>query len=100
MQNNPKKINKKQLISLLKKDNINPNLIFRINNIPNVIIKNGYNYDLDINVAKHETHNEYNLNYHCIDNMEFLFNNKIFKDIEISLKFLECELNKNIKLIK
>jgi hypothetical protein len=97
----PKKYTKEEFFTFLKKINANDQIINKFLELPKFIIKNGYNYELYIDSTYYNIDNTYykfELNYYSEELIEYLFNSKVFTDIEVSINNLSCELM-NAKLI-
>ena len=100
----PKKYTKQKFIEYLKENNVNSNIIDRLNELPEVIERNGDYFKLSIEVIWYNsdnTHYEFELNYYSDDLIEYLFSPKVFKNIEMSINNLICELvnAKNLKKV-
>jgi hypothetical protein len=97
----PKKYSKEEFIKFLKKNNVNDKIITKFVELPETVIHKGNEYDLYINSTWYNvgnTHYNFELNYYSEDLVEYLFNSKVFGDVEISINNLLCELM-NSKLI-
>ena len=92
---NPEMLGKQDFIAYIEKIGIKNGLVDRVESLPDIIHVNDYDYKLNICTSWHRegvTYHEFEMNYYSEENMEFLLTYKIFKDIEISLTYLECEL--------
>lgn len=91
----PKKYNKEEFLNFLNKFNVKDDVIAKFVELPRVIKSNGNEFDLDINVTWYsvgDTFYNFELNYYSEELVEYLFNSKVFNDIEISINYLTCEL--------
>lgn len=89
---------KNEFINFLKKINISNSVIKKFTKIPETINYNGNKYDLYINTTWYgskKTKYIFELNYYSDEIIEFLFNSKVFNDVEISINNLIYELNRN-----
>lgn len=92
-----KPTNRETFIKFLHENNVNKNIISRFENLPEIIKNNNIEYQLTTNLTWNDegkTHYDFELNYYSKDNMEFLFNYKIFNDVEISINYLERMIKK------
>ena len=91
----PNNFGKQEFIALMKKIGVANGLFSRVEALPDIIHYNGHDYKLNISCSWHRedgTYYEFEMNYYAEDIMEFLLTYKIFRDIEVSLNYLECEL--------
>lgn len=91
----PMKFNKQGFIRYLMDNGVVNGMLTRIENIPDIIHVDNYDYVFNSIATwrkKGHTYHEFELNYYSEENMEFLLTYKIFNDVEVSLNFLECEL--------
>lgn len=99
-QSRPKNYNKKEFIDFLKKNNTDIDIVKRFENLPETIKYNDSDYVMNIIITWHSNHGSYynfEINYYSEEIIEYLLNYKIFKDIEITLNYLECQLtDKNL----
>lgn len=78
----------------LEKNNVSEIIINKFVALPEKI-DNGHDYELYINVvfcSVGNTSYSFELNYYSEELVEYLFNSKVFNDIEISINYLLCEL--------
>lgn len=97
----PRLYSKEDFIKFLVELNVNEKIIKKLEKLPETIIQNGHKYDLYINATWYnfgDKHFNYELNYYSKDLIEFLFNSKVFNDVELSINNLLCNLM-NAKLI-
>ena len=83
------------LEKFLRKNNVNDTIISKFVELPEKIIIDGHEYELFINVTWYkvdDTFYDFELNYYCEELVEYLFNSKVFHDVEISINNLLCEL--------
>jgi len=93
--NYPQKYTKEEFINVLKKSNINDNLINRIKKLPLTVTYNNIDYYLNIIILWNEQNKifyGFEINYYSDKNMEFLFDYKVFYNIENNIDYIECEL--------
>jgi len=79
----------------LKKNNVSENIINKFVALPEKVDENEHEYDLYINVvfcSVGNTSYSFELNYYSEELVEYLFNSKVFNDIEVSINYLLCEL--------
>jgi hypothetical protein len=91
----PKIYSKGKFIEFLKKNNVNDGIIAKFAELPEYVTRSGYTFDLYINVTWYNignTYYEFELNYYSENLIEYVFNSKIFKDVEYSINNLLCEL--------
>lgn len=100
----PNQYNKKEFIeNFLKKNNVNDIIINKFIDLPEKIIVNNHEYEIYINViffSIGDTFYNFELNYYSEEHIEFLFNSKVFQDIDISINYLMCELIEKEYLVK
>ena len=93
----PTLYNKNDFIKFLKKINVNEETIEKFTKLPNAVIKDDAKYKLNMMLTYNsgeETSYSFELNYYSKDLMEFLFNYKIFSEVNESIIYLVCELDK------
>ena len=93
----PTLYNKESFKVFLIKNNVDEEIIDKFDSLPDKLIRNGNTYDIYINSIWYSVGNtfyNFELNYYCEEKMEFLFNSKVFSDIEISIDILLLELKK------
>jgi hypothetical protein len=99
----PTQYNKESFKVFLIKNNVGGEIIEKFDGLPEKIISKGNTYDIYINSIWYSVGNtfyNFELNYYCEDKIEYLFNSRVFSDIEISIDVLLLELkkfNKNTK---
>lgn len=79
----------------LRKNNVSNIIIDKFVSLPERIIIDDHNYDLYININVFnvgDTYYEFELNYYSEELVEFLFNSKVFQNVELSINYLICEL--------
>jgi hypothetical protein len=97
----PKKYSKEEFRKFLEKNNVSETIINKFNELPEKIERNKDKYELYINSTWYNVGNtfySFELNYYSEELIEYLFNSKVFNDIELSINNLICEL-KNSKII-
>jgi hypothetical protein len=97
----PKKYTKEDFIKFLKKINLSDKIISKFVELPECIIRNGSEYELYIYSTYYtggKKYHHFELNYYSENLIEYLFNSKVFTDVEVSINNLMCELM-NAKLI-
>jgi hypothetical protein len=80
---------------------VSETIINKFNELPEKIERNKDKYELYINSTWYNVGNtfySFELNYYSEELIEYLFNSKVFNDIELSINNLICEL-KNSKII-
>jgi len=95
----PKKYSKEEFLNFLEKNNINDTIINKFIELPETIERSGSIFKLDINSTWYNIGNTYyfELNYYSEELVEYLFNSKVFGDVELSINYLICQLiNKNL----
>ena len=95
--NEPKTFQKQEFIGYLKDNGVVNGMIARLENLPDIIHVNNHDYVFNAITTWYDrgrTYHEFELNYYSEEDMEFLFTYKIFNDVEVSLNFLEGELEK------
>jgi len=91
----PKDYNKESFIEFLQKNNVSDKVVDKFKELPELIVHNGHEYKLNILSTWYSVGNtfyNFELNYYSQDLVEFLFNYKIFTDVEKSVNYLLCEL--------
>lgn len=79
----------------LKKNHVSDLIISKFVELPEKIIIDNHDYDLYINVTFISVGNtcyNFELNYYSEGLVEYLFNSKVFNDVEVSINYLICEL--------
>jgi len=98
----PRSYNKEQFIAYLKKNNVSKKIIEKFNELPEKLIHKGSTYKLNVYLTWYSsgnTHYTFELNYYSEELIEYLFNPKVFNDVERSINYLLCELI-NAKFVK
>ena len=91
----PKNPDRKSFIEILEKNNVNQDTIDRFKALPETIVEGDSTYKLNVVMTYYsggKSYYNYELNYYCVDTLEFLLTYKIFSNVEISINHLECEL--------
>ena len=100
----PNQYNKKEFIeNFLKKNNVNDTIISKFVDLPEKIIVDDHEYEIYINVTFFnidDTFYNFELNYYSEEHIEFLFNSKVFQNVNICINYLMCELIEKKHLIK
>lgn len=97
----PRMYSKEEFIKFLIGNNINDKIISKFAKLPEIVVRNGNKYDLYINTTWYNfgnKHFNFELNYYSEEEIEYLFNSKVFNDVELSINNLLCDLM-NAKLI-
>ena len=97
----PKRYNKKEFRKFLEKNNASETIINKFNELSETVERNKNKYKLYINLIRYNIDNifyTFELNYYSEEFIEYLFNSKVFNDIELSINNLICELQ-NSKII-
>lgn len=86
---------KKNFLEFLKNNNFNDIIINKFIKLPENIYHNGNKFKLyieyiDFNPINIE--NKFEINYYSEELIEFLFNSKVFNDVELSINNLICNL--------
>jgi hypothetical protein len=98
----PKQYNREDFLNFLRKNNVGETIISKFVDLPEAVLRNNDMFELFINVTWYSadsTHYNFELNYYSEELIEFLFNSKVFNDIEVSINYLLCELgvkNENV----
>jgi len=99
----PKQYTREEFLKFLKKNNVGKKIINNFEKLPKIVKRNENEFELYINRTWYNignTHYSFELNYYSEELIEFLFNSKVFTDIEISINFLIFELRNNNSLKK
>lgn len=99
----PKQYNREDFLNFLRKYNVPNNIIGKFVDLPEAVLRNEDKFDLFVNVTFYSagnTHYNFELNYYSEELIEFLFNSKVFNNIELSINYLLCELVDNNYLSK
>ena len=87
--------NKNEFLKYLKKIRANDKIISKFEKLPEVVQRNGDEFKLQVThtfISVSPTGYNFELNYYSEDLVEYLFNSKIFGDVELSINYLLCEL--------
>ena len=82
----------------LKKNNVSDGIVSKFVALPEKIIIDNHDYDIYVNVtfiSVGDTCYNFELNYYSEELVEYLFNSKVFNDVEVSINYLLCELINN-----
>ena len=93
----PRKYSKKEFIVFLQQNNVNVTIIDKFKNLPDTLKRNGGIFDMYISSTWYNVGNpyySYELNYYSDELIEFMFNSKVFNDVELSINYMICEINK------
>jgi len=99
----PKQYTRENFFSFLLKNNVSETIINKFVNLPEAVLRDENKFDLFINVTWYsagDTYYNFELNYYSEELIEFLFNSKVFNDVEISINYLLCELIENKYITK
>jgi hypothetical protein len=91
------KFTKREFILFLEENNVSPELIIKFSKFPETLKCGNNVFTLNIELIFNGAGNTsygFELNYYCKELIEFLFNYKIFSNIELSINYLACEINK------
>jgi hypothetical protein len=91
----PKGYDKEGFVEFLQKNHVKETVINKFKELPETLKKNNYIYKLNIVstwFSIGETFYNFELNYYCEDQIEFLFSCKIFTNVEESINNLLCDL--------
>lgn len=94
----PKQYTREEFLKFLKKNNVDEEIINNFEKLPKIVKRNENEFELYINRTWYNignTHYSFELNYYSEELIEFLFNSKVFNDIEVSINFLLSELINN-----
>ena len=95
----PNQYNREDFLEkFLRKNNVSDSIVSKFVGLPEKIIIDGNDYDIYINVTFISVGNtcyNFELNYYSEELVEYLFNSKVFNDIEVSINYLLCELINN-----
>lgn len=94
----PKRFDKSEFLAYLKKNKVAEKTINDFEELPESIIRSGDTFKLDVTLTWYpdaETHYEFEINYYSEDTIEYLFNSKVFGNVEYSINYLLCELINN-----
>lgn len=90
--------NKDEFLKYLKRIRANDKIINEFTKLPEVIKRNGDKFKLQVVhtfISIIPTGYDFEMNYYSEDLVEYLFNCKIFNDVELSINYLICELINN-----
>jgi len=91
----PQKYTKEDFLVYLEKINAKDIIITKFLELPELIVRSGNTFKLDITTVwydEDETYYNFELNYYSEELVEYLFNSKVFRDVESSINYLLCEL--------
>ena len=91
----PKGYSKEEFVEFLLKNHVKDTIINKFKELPETIKSKGHIYKLNIVCtfcSVGETFYNFELNYYCEDEIEFLFSYKIFTNVEESINNLLCDL--------
>lgn len=92
----PSQYNREEFIKkFLKKNNVSDTIITKFVELPEKIIIDNHEYDLYVNVtffSAADTFYDFEINYYSEELVEFLFNSKVFHNVEVSINYVICEL--------
>jgi len=91
----PEIYNKEGFIDFLKNHAVSDDIITKFAKLPNTVVRSGEEFTLDVNSTWYnvgDTHYSFELNYYSNDLIEYLFNSKVFEDIEVCINNILCEL--------
>jgi hypothetical protein len=94
----PKQYDREDFLNFLHKYNVSNEIIGKFVDLPEAVLCGDDKFDLFVNVTFYSdgnTHYNFELNYYSEEHIEFLFNSKVFTNIEISINYLLCELITN-----
>ena len=92
---------KEEFVKFLEKNNVNTGVIKKFTELPECFVRNGDKYTLYINSVWYNTGDtfyKFEINYYCIDKIEFLFSSKVFRNVETSINNMIYELE-NINIM-
>ena len=92
----PKKYNKEEFLKFLENSNVSDKIISKFIDLPETVERSGDLFNLDVNSIWYTIGNtfyNYEINYYSEELVEYLFNLKVFTDVELSINYLICELN-------
>ncbi len=87
--------NKKGYLKYLKKIRANNKIITKFEKLPETVKRNGDEFKLQVThtfISVSPTGYNFEMNYYSEDLVEYLFNSKVFGDVELSINYLVCEL--------
>jgi hypothetical protein len=91
----PKRYNKEEFLDYLKKNKVSKKITNDFDSLPESITRSGDTFKLDITLTWYpeaETRYEFEINYYSEDTIEYLFNSKVFGNIQFCINYLMCEL--------
>ena len=86
---------KEGFLKYIKKNKVNNEVIIRFEKLPDVIKRNGDEFKLQVVytfIGVTPTGYDFEMNYYSEDLVEYLFNSKVFHDVEVGVNYLTCEL--------
>ena len=87
--------NKDSFLKYLKKIRANDKIITKFAELPEVVHRNGDTFSLQVThtfISVSPTGYNFEMNYYSDDLVEYLFNYKVFRDVDVSINYLLCEL--------
>jgi len=94
----PKQYDREDFLNFLRKNNVTNTIISKFVDLPEAVLRKDDRFNLFVNVTFYSdgnTHYNFELNYYSEEHIEFLFNSKVFSNIELSINYLLCELTNN-----
>jgi hypothetical protein len=91
----PKRYDKNEFLKYLKKYKVSDKIINDFISLPESVVRSGDTFKLDITLTWYpeaETHYNFEMNYYSEDTIEYLFNSKVFGNVEFCINYLLCEL--------
>jgi len=93
----PHKYTKNDFLEFLNKNNVSLSVVNRFLELPEFVEYRGNKYEIYIISTWYNTKKtkySFEINYYSNDIIEFLFNSKVFNDIELSVNNIHCQLKK------
>ena len=90
--------NKDEFLKYLKKNRVSEEIISKFVMLPETVERDKVDFKLQIvrtYISVSPTSYNFELNYYSEDLVEYLFNSKVFTNVEISINYLLCELTNN-----
>lgn len=82
----------------LKYHNLDDKVVSKFKSLPEIVSRKGDKFELQIVstfISVGDMSYNFEMNYYSDNLVEYLFNTKVFGDIETSINFLLCELTEN-----
>lgn len=95
MREHPTNFNKENFLKYLRENRVSNEIIDKFVKLPENICRNDNEFKLNIVVtffSIDKTYYNFEMNYYSEELVEYLFNVKIFNNIEVSVNYLICEL--------